>query len=123
MVPRTSMRSDHVRRAPRQEKKVRENRRRSCLPGVSSPFLLNIVNRAHHRMKFSSCASYFNRQHLPAPDRQGRMRGQLEGEKMYKETVSTDKAPKAIGPYEQAIKVGDFVYTAGQIPIDRKSVV
>ena len=37
---------------------------------------------------------------------------------MIRETVSTDKAPKAIGPYEQAIKVGDFVYTAGQIPID-----
>ena len=37
---------------------------------------------------------------------------------MNKETVSTDKAPKAIGPYEQAIKIGDFVYTAGQIPID-----
>jgi 2-iminobutanoate/2-iminopropanoate deaminase len=37
---------------------------------------------------------------------------------MNKETVATDKAPKAIGPYEQAIKVGEFVYTAGQIPID-----
>ena len=37
---------------------------------------------------------------------------------MIRETVSTDKAPKAIGPYEQAIKVGEFVYTAGQIPID-----
>jgi 2-iminobutanoate/2-iminopropanoate deaminase len=37
---------------------------------------------------------------------------------MNKETVSTDRAPKAIGPYAQAIKVGDFVYTAGQIPLD-----
>jgi 2-iminobutanoate/2-iminopropanoate deaminase len=37
---------------------------------------------------------------------------------MNRETVATDKAPKAIGPYEQAIKVGEFVYTAGQIPID-----
>ncbi len=37
---------------------------------------------------------------------------------MNKETISTDKAPKAIGPYAQAIKAGDFVYTAGQIPID-----
>jgi len=37
---------------------------------------------------------------------------------MLRETISTDKAPRAIGPYEQAIKVGDFVYTAGQIPID-----
>jgi 2-iminobutanoate/2-iminopropanoate deaminase len=40
---------------------------------------------------------------------------------MNKQTVSTDKAPKAIGPYEQAIKVGDFIYTAGQIPIDPKT--
>jgi len=40
---------------------------------------------------------------------------------MIRETVSTDKAPKAIGPYEQAIRVGEFVYTAGQIPIDPKS--
>ena len=37
---------------------------------------------------------------------------------MIRETVSTDKAPKAIGPYEQAIKAGEFIYTAGQIPID-----
>ena len=35
--------------------------------------------------------------------------------------ISTDNAPKAIGPYEQAIRVGDFVYTAGQIPIDPKT--
>ncbi|HLN85295.1 MAG TPA: RidA family protein [Candidatus Limnocylindrales bacterium] len=40
---------------------------------------------------------------------------------MYKQTVATDKAPKAIGPYEQAIKVGDFVYTSGQIPLDPKT--
>jgi 2-iminobutanoate/2-iminopropanoate deaminase len=37
---------------------------------------------------------------------------------MNKTVVSTDKAPKAIGPYSQAIKVGEFVYTAGQIAID-----
>jgi 2-iminobutanoate/2-iminopropanoate deaminase len=40
---------------------------------------------------------------------------------MNKETVSTDKAPKAIGPYEQAIRVGDFVYVSGQIPLDPKT--
>ena len=37
---------------------------------------------------------------------------------MIRETIRTDKAPKAIGPYEQAVKVGDLIYTAGQIPID-----
>jgi 2-iminobutanoate/2-iminopropanoate deaminase len=33
------------------------------------------------------------------------------------EIVATDKAPKAIGPYSQAIKVNNLVYTSGQIPI------
>ena len=37
---------------------------------------------------------------------------------MSREIVQTDKAPKAIGPYAQAIKVGGFVYTAGQIALD-----
>ena len=32
-------------------------------------------------------------------------------------TVSTDKAPAAIGPYSQAQIVGNLVYTSGQIPI------
>ena len=32
--------------------------------------------------------------------------------------VSTTKAPAAIGPYSQAIQVGNLVYTSGQIPID-----
>lgn len=35
--------------------------------------------------------------------------------------VSTDKAPKAIGPYSQAIIVGDTVFTSGQIPINPES--
>ena len=35
-----------------------------------------------------------------------------------KEVISTPKAPAAIGPYSQAIKVGTTVYLAGQIPID-----
>ena len=32
--------------------------------------------------------------------------------------IQTDKAPAAIGPYSQAIVVGNMVYTSGQIPID-----
>jgi 2-iminobutanoate/2-iminopropanoate deaminase len=40
---------------------------------------------------------------------------------MIKETIRTDQAPRAIGPYEQAIKVGDFVYASGQIPLDPKT--
>ena len=34
------------------------------------------------------------------------------------EVVSTEKAPKALGPYSQAIKAGGFVWCSGQIPID-----
>ena len=36
-------------------------------------------------------------------------------------TVATEKAPAAIGPYAQAIKVGQMIYTSGQIPIDPAS--
>jgi len=32
--------------------------------------------------------------------------------------ISTKKAPAAIGPYSQAIQVGNLLYTSGQIPID-----
>jgi 2-iminobutanoate/2-iminopropanoate deaminase len=40
---------------------------------------------------------------------------------MNKQVISTPNAPKAIGPYEQAIKVGEFVYASGQIPLDPKT--
>ena len=35
-----------------------------------------------------------------------------------KERVQTDSAPKAIGPYSQAIKSNGFVFASGQIPLD-----
>lgn len=35
-----------------------------------------------------------------------------------KEIISTEKAPSAIGPYSQAVKVGELVFCSGQIPID-----
>lgn len=35
-----------------------------------------------------------------------------------KTVVSTDKAPKAIGPYSQAIKANGFLFASGQIPLD-----
>jgi 2-iminobutanoate/2-iminopropanoate deaminase len=38
-----------------------------------------------------------------------------------KKTVQTDTAPKALGPYAQAIVAGGVVYCAGQIPIDPAS--
>ena len=35
--------------------------------------------------------------------------------------IDTDKAPKAIGPYSQAVVSGNFVYTSGQIAINHQS--
>lgn len=35
-----------------------------------------------------------------------------------KSIVSTTDAPAAIGPYSQAVKIGNFVFTSGQIPIN-----
>lgn len=40
---------------------------------------------------------------------------------MNREAVRTDAAPKAIGPYEQAIRVNGLVFTAGQIALDPKT--
>jgi 2-iminobutanoate/2-iminopropanoate deaminase len=37
---------------------------------------------------------------------------------MQKEIIHTDLAPKAIGPYVQAVRVGDLIYTAGQGGVD-----
>jgi 2-iminobutanoate/2-iminopropanoate deaminase len=37
---------------------------------------------------------------------------------MEREIIITDKAPAAVGPYSQAVRVGGFVFTAGQIPLD-----
>lgn len=35
-----------------------------------------------------------------------------------KRIIATDAAPKAVGPYSQAVAVGDFLFCAGQIPLD-----
>lgn len=35
-----------------------------------------------------------------------------------KKIIHTDKAPKAIGPYSQAVRANNFIYTAGQIALD-----
>jgi 2-iminobutanoate/2-iminopropanoate deaminase len=37
---------------------------------------------------------------------------------MDKEVIITPKAPKPLGPYSQAVKVGDFVFVSGQVPLD-----
>jgi len=37
---------------------------------------------------------------------------------MTRTAIATDQAPAAIGPYSQGIRVGDLVFTAGQIPLD-----
>jgi 2-iminobutanoate/2-iminopropanoate deaminase len=35
-----------------------------------------------------------------------------------KSSISTQNAPAAIGPYSQAIRIGDFIYTSGQVALD-----
>jgi len=40
---------------------------------------------------------------------------------MSKEIVSTDRAPAAVGPYSQAVRIDNLVYTAGQIALDPES--
>ncbi len=37
---------------------------------------------------------------------------------MKRQTIATDKAPKAIGPYSQAVKAGGLVFLSGQIALD-----
>jgi 2-iminobutanoate/2-iminopropanoate deaminase len=38
-----------------------------------------------------------------------------------KEIIATQNAPKAIGPYSQAVKLNGFVFLSGQIPLDPRS--
>jgi 2-iminobutanoate/2-iminopropanoate deaminase len=40
---------------------------------------------------------------------------------MANQVIATEDAPKAIGPYSQAIVAGDLVFTSGQIPLDPKT--
>jgi len=41
---------------------------------------------------------------------------------MARQIIQTDKAPKAIGTYSQAVKCGNTVYCSGQIPLDPASM-
>jgi len=41
--------------------------------------------------------------------------------KMGKRVIQTALAPKAIGPYSQAIQAGNFLFLSGQIPLDPKT--
>lgn len=34
------------------------------------------------------------------------------------EAIRSDAAPAPVGPYSQGVRIGDFVYTSGQIPLD-----
>jgi 2-iminobutanoate/2-iminopropanoate deaminase len=38
-----------------------------------------------------------------------------------KKIIATENAPKAIGPYSQAVQLGSFLFCSGQIPIDPKT--
>lgn len=39
-----------------------------------------------------------------------------------KEIIATDEAPAAVGPYSQAVRVGDLLFTAGQIALDPQTM-
>ncbi|MDY6942606.1 MAG: RidA family protein [Pseudomonadota bacterium] len=41
---------------------------------------------------------------------------------MKREVIHTDRAPKAIGTYSQAVRVGETVYLSGQIPLDPQTM-
>jgi 2-iminobutanoate/2-iminopropanoate deaminase len=43
---------------------------------------------------------------------------ELETKNPQKTAIATPDAPAAIGPYSQAVRVGDMLFTSGQIPID-----
>src|SRR6185437_10663507 len=51
---------------------------------------------------------------LPAPVRSGHNRSM-------KKAITTSSAPAAIGPYSQAVRVGEFLYTSGQVALDPAS--
>jgi 2-iminobutanoate/2-iminopropanoate deaminase len=38
-----------------------------------------------------------------------------------KKAISCSRAPKAIGPYSQAVQAGDFLYISGQLPLDAET--
>jgi 2-iminobutanoate/2-iminopropanoate deaminase len=40
---------------------------------------------------------------------------------MEKRVIQTERAPKAIGPYSQAIQAGGFLFLSGQVPLDPKT--
>lgn len=40
---------------------------------------------------------------------------------MKKRVIQTERAPKAIGPYSQAIQAGGFLFLSGQVPLDPKT--
>ncbi len=52
-----------------------------------------------------------------SPEDAEKMANIILKENLMIERISTDKAPKAIGPYSQAVKVNGFVFASGQIPI------
>ena len=42
---------------------------------------------------------------------------------MSRQTISSDQAPAAIGPYSQAVRVGDTLYCSGQIPLNKSGLL
>lgn len=45
----------------------------------------------------------------------------LQREVTVREVIATDRGPKAIGPYSQAVKANGFIFISGQIPLDPRT--
>ena len=58
------------------------------------------------------------RLHALHPVGQGRQGGPQGVKALVRQAVSTPSAPKAIGPYSQAIRAGALLFVSGQVPID-----
>lgn len=65
--------------------------------------------------KFRSSRRYERKSSVGAVER---IHKRTKYDKTMKKVISTTKAPSAIGPYSQAIRLGTLVFTSGQIPID-----
>jgi len=46
----------------------------------------------------------------------------IKKEYIMKKIINTEKAPKAIGPYSQAVKIGDLLFISGQVPLNPETM-
>jgi 2-iminobutanoate/2-iminopropanoate deaminase len=57
-------------------------------------------------------------QAIPKSSKQNRSVPRFPPEELMREVIATDQAPKAIGPYSQAIRAAGLIFTSGQVALD-----